>query len=172
MAVRSLAEGRTKFTILTTAPANPAAPTVTELAAGIDASCKIARSGFRFTMVASDTVDDPELCATGKSVAPGPDNADISFTGFRYWLAAGGVDPAADTLFAAVKTKGTVLYAYARSTDDLATTAWAAADPIYLGAKFWVDWPEFDDTTGGWKKWTTRGYAEQTWPNITAAAGA
>ena len=37
MAVKSLADGRTKLAILSTAPADPSAPTVTELTAGIDA---------------------------------------------------------------------------------------------------------------------------------------
>lgn len=169
MAVRVLAKGRTKFTILTTAPANPDAPTAAELEAGIDASCKVATQGFRFTMTASDTVDDSELCATGNAVAPGNDNAEVNFTGYRYYLDAGGVDPAADELFAAVKEKGTVLWAYARSTDKLATEAWAASDEIYLGARFWIDWPQYDDTIAGWKKWTTVGHVEQTWPNIVVA---
>lgn len=166
---RVLAEGRTKFTILTTAPANPAAPTAAELSAGIDASCKVAKNGFSWTMADSETVDDSELCVSDNAVAPGKDNASLSFVVYRYYLNAGGVDTANDTLFAAVKTKGTTLWGYARATEKLATAAWAATDAIYLGAEFWVDWPQYDQSGGGWQKFTVPCKANKTYPNIVVA---
>jgi hypothetical protein len=43
---KSLSDGHAKVAVLTTAPANLASPTVAELNAGIDASCRILRSGF------------------------------------------------------------------------------------------------------------------------------
>ena len=171
-AVRVLAEGRTKFTILTTKPANPASPTAAELNAGLDASCKVTREGFAWSPSDSDTIDDAELCSTSKAVAPGAANADLGFQVYRYYLDAGGVDPAGDTLFAAVKTKGTVLWGYVRQTDKLASAAWAANDEIALGAEFWVDHPQLNIAGSGWTKAKVPCHANNVYPWIKAAAGA
>lgn len=170
MTIRSLAEGHTKFTILTVAPAKPNAPTVAELEAGIDASCKVAKNDFNFSTADSDTVDDAELCATTKAVAPGADNVEVNFRAYRYWLDEGGVDPAADVLFAAVREKGTVLYFYARHTDKLATEPWAAGDEIFLGVEGWVDWPQYNVADAGWNKFITKVHANNVYPQIKVAA--
>lgn len=169
MAIRSLAEGRIKLTLLTTKPANPAAPTAAELNAGIDASCKVTKDGFRWTMTDSDTIDDAPLCVTGKAVAPGPDNYDLAIQIYRYWLVAGGADPAEDVLYDALKTKGTTMWGYVRITDKLGTENWVAGEEIHLGVEFWNDWPQHVD--GGWIKLRVPLRANQGWPHITVAAG-
>ena len=170
MGIRTLAEGHIKLSILTTKPANPGAPTAAELTAGIDASCKVTKDGFRWTLADSDTVDDAALCVSGKAVAPGGDNYDLAIQIYRYWLEAGGGDPDDDDLYAAMKTKGTTLWGYARITDKLGTEPWAANDEIHLGVEFWTDWPQHVD--GGWIKLKVPVLPTQGWPHIKVAAGA
>lgn len=170
MGIRTLAEGHIKLSILTTKPANPAAPTTADLNAGMDVSCKVTKEGFRWTLADSDTVDDAALCATGKSVAPGADNYDLALQIYRYWLEAGGADPDEDEVYTAMKVKGTTLWGYARITDKLGTAPWAAGDEIHLGAEFWTDWPQHVD--GGWIKLKVPVHATQGWPHIKVAAGA
>ena len=169
--VKSLADAGKRFYILTTKPANPAAPTAAELLAGIDASCKVSRENFSWTPTDSDTVDDPELCSTSKAVAPSFDNAELGFQVYRYWLEAGGVDTTADALFTAVKEKGTVLWGYYRHTDDPVGTAPAATDEIVLGAEFWTDHPQ-DPGNSGWLKYRVPCHANQLYPWISVGAGA
>lgn len=169
-AIRVLAEGHVKFSVLTTPPADPRNPTVAELNAGIDASCKVAREGFSWTNADSDTVDDTELCSTSKAQAPGADNAELSFTVYRYYMANGGADPQADSLYNAVKAKGTVLYGYVRISDKLATTAWAADDEVHLGAEFWTDWPQYDTGTSGWQKFKVPCHANKVYPMLKVKA--
>lgn len=163
MAAKSLADEGKRFYILTTKPANPAAPTAAELTAGIDASCKVAREGFAWTPADSDTIDDAELCSTSKAVAPGADNAELNFMLYRYFLDAGGVDPAADELFAAVSQKGTVLWGYYFHNDKKVGTAPVAAEQFVLGAEFWTDWPQ-DPNASGWLKFRVPCHANQVYP--------
>lgn len=145
---KSLADGRVKFAVLTTKPANPAAPTVAELNAGIDASANILFSDFTWTATDSDTVDEKSLADVGNALALGASNWDGGITAFRYFTAAGASDPAADQLFQAIKAKGTTLYCYARKTSKLATAAWASADEIYLGGEVNTDTPQSGESTG------------------------
>ena len=59
---KMIADGKTKFTILTAAPANPEAPTATELNAGIDISCDVLASNFTWGAGDSNTVSEQALC--------------------------------------------------------------------------------------------------------------
>ena len=53
---------------------------------------------------------------------------------FRYFNAGTGVaDPTEDSLFTAMKVKGTTLWIYPRKTGKLETAAWATGDEIFLG---------------------------------------
>lgn len=165
---RVLADGRTKFVILTTAPANPAAPTATELNAGIDLSCKVLTEGFTWGATDSDKVAEKALCETGNANVFGASNFAAAFTLWRYYLAGGGVDAAADAGFAAVKVKGVTLWGYARKTDKLATAAFATADEIYLGAEFTVDLLQ-DPGAGGWLKWRVPCEVQRGYPFIAVA---
>ena len=169
MAVRVLADGKIKFTICTTAPVNPAAPTVAELAAGIDMSCKILDEDFTWSAVDSDTVAEKALCDTGNSESFGPSNFDAAFTLWRYYATGGGIDVSADAGFAAVKTKGATLYGYARRTDKASTAAWAATDEIYLGAEFTNDNPQIPGDKSGWLKWRIPCKVQRGWTWIAAA---
>lgn len=170
--IRSLADEGKRFYILTTKPSDPEAPTAAELAAGIDASMKVARDGFSWTPTDSDTVDDPELGSTSKAVAPSYDNADLGFTVYRYWLDTGGADPTGDALFAAVANKGTVLYGYYFHNDVEVGTDPVAEEQFVLGAEFWVDHPQ-DPMASGWLKFRVPCHANQLYPwgSVAAVAG-
>lgn len=156
---RVLADGKTKFTILTTAPADPAAPTATELNAGIDLSCKVLSEGFEFGPTDSETVDEAALCDEGAAVSFGRSNYSAAFTLWRYFLEAGGADPDEDAGFAAVKAKGATLYGYTRRTDKKATEDWASVDEIRFGAEFTVD--NLQDQAGGWIKYRIPGAVQR-----------
>lgn len=136
----SLAAGHTKFTILTEKPADEQNPTVAELTAGIDMSCKVIANGFNFTFTDSERITGQDaLCVTVSSEELGASKATLDFTLFRYWLEGGGVDPSEDAGFAAVKEKGATLWAYKRKTDKESLEAWEAGDEIAIGARFEVD---------------------------------
>jgi hypothetical protein len=145
---RSLADGRVKFAVLTTKPANPAAPTTAELSAGLDASPSILFSDFTWTATDSDTVDEKSLADVGNAKALGASNWEGSITAFRQFTSAGASDPAADQLFQAIKAKGTTLWCYARKTSKLATADWATGDEIYLGGEVNTDTPQHGEAAG------------------------
>lgn len=171
---RSLANGHLRFVILTTEPANPEAPTVTELEAGLTDQLQYGKN-LTWTANASDTVDDPSLADTSKSPVPTDANYDGSVTVFRDF----GQDATDDTAFQAMKARGTHLWCYARLTDKLATEAFAASDEIYLGGHVITDTPQFQTGNGGSGSGSD-GYIKATVPlliqegydNITVAAGA
>lgn len=168
---RVLADGKTKFTVLTTAPADPAAPTATELNAGIDLSCDILSSDFTWTATASDTVDEKALCATGNSVVFGSSNYDLGVTLWRQFdSATGAPDTANEAGWEALKEKGTTIYAYARESGKDSTEEWAASDEIYLGGEVVTDLPQRTDGTGFIKRRVVLG-AQRMHDNIEVAAG-
>lgn len=170
---RSLADGKTKFTILTEKPVNPAAPTVTELNAGIDASCNVLASDFSFGAAASDKVSEGALCEDTNASVSGRSNFTAGFTPFRYFDEEGVSDPTeGDDVFQAVKVKGATLWGYARKTSKKSTEDWEAADEIYLGAEFVTDNLTPPSDMGGWIKWRQDADVQAAWPFIAAAAGA
>lgn len=126
---KTLADARTRLVALTTKPANPAAPTVTELTAGIDLSCRILKSDYRLSPVASDTVPDTELCSEGNAVTFGASNYEGSVTPFRYLTEAGKADATNDVAWDTLKEKGTELWLYEREGPKY-DAAWAAADEV------------------------------------------
>lgn len=170
---RSLAEGHTKVAILTTKPAIPTAPTVTELNAGIDAACAILSSDFQFGATDSEKVGEKALCVENNANALGAGNYQATMTPFRYFDATTkNADATADAVFQALKLKGTTLWVYARETAKKSTDAWAAADEIYLGAEILTDTPQPPQDRGGYVKRKVPMEVQTAWDNITAAAGA
>jgi len=168
---RVLADGKTKFTILTTKPADPANPTATELNAGIDASCNVLASDFNWSAADSDKIAEKALCDVGNSNAIGASNYTTGVTLWRYYATAGGIDATADAGFAALKEKGTTVWAYARESDKDSTEPWAASDEIYLGGEVITDTPQRLDGTGFIKRRIPL-EAQRMYDDITVAAGA
>lgn len=169
MGAKVLADGKTKFVILTTKPANPAAPTVAELNAGIDLSMHVLTSDFVFGAVDSDKVAEKALGSSGNANAIGASNYQIGMTIWRKFLTAGGFDAADETGWAAVKEKGATLWAYARQTDKEAAEAFAATDELYLGAEWTNDTPQRTDGTG-FLKYRVPGEVQVGYPFISVAA--
>lgn len=166
--MRVLADRKYKFTILPAKPAVEARPTVAELNGGIEACMKVLADGFRFTPTDSATQSGKALCGANAQVFT-DSNFILAFTIWRYYLAAGGVDPAEDELFDAVKTRGALLWAYARISDKPATEPWAADDEIRIGARFTVDHLQDPDTMG-WISYVVPTSVEDGWTFQTPAA--
>lgn len=145
--MRVLADGRTKFVLLTTEPAVPASPTAAELNAGIDLSFKVLQDNFTFTAGDSDKVAEKALGDINNSNSLGASNFTAGFTLWRQFADGGGFDPVEDAGFEAVKVKGSTVWLYARKTDKLASVAFAAGDEIYLGMEAINDEPQ--DVSGG-----------------------
>lgn len=152
-AVRSLLAGHTKFVILTSRPADPKKPTLAELTAGIDASCRVKGSSFKAGPTDSEKVDSDLLCEEIKGQALGASNYQLEFSPYRYFDPATGKAEAgtgadiADAVFQLVKEKGTELYYYIRRTSKKSKEDFAAGDELlYLaGAN---DWPQPADGDG------------------------
>jgi hypothetical protein len=168
MGARVLADGKTKFTICTTKPVNPAAPTAAELNAGIHLADNVLTSDFTFGAVDSDKVAEKALGASGNANAIGASNYQVGFTIWRKFLTAGGFDTADETGWTALKVKGTTVWAYARQMDKAASAAWASTDEIYLGAEFTTDTPQRTDGTG-FVKYRIPGEVQTGYPFIAVA---
>ena len=173
---KSLADGRTKVALLTVKPADPKKPTIAELEAGIDASCRLNSSDFNVGATDSETIDEKELCVEGNAVALGPSNATIEFTPFRYFdLDTGKAETGTaeaeigDAVFQATKHKGTRLWIYVRETSKLSTAPWEAGDEVD-GYEFITDNPQQLDRTGYIKR-KIKGAFQDLWLNGEVAAG-
>jgi len=167
--VRTLAAGRIKVAVLTAAPANAAAPTTTELNAGIDASAKILASDFLWGATDSDKVAERSLADMNNVNALDASNFTTAMTIFRYFNAGTGVaDPTDDALFTAVKVKGTNLWIYVRRIGKAATAAWASTDEIRLGGNVITDLPQETDA-GGYLKVRVPMEPQTMYPNIAVA---
>lgn len=169
MAVKVLADKKWKFTILTTKPANEAAPTSSELNGGIEACLKIQADGFVHRPVASDVVESKMLCGSKEQVMT-DSNFEQSLRVVRMFLDGGGIDPSEDALFTALKTRGATLWAYGRLTDKDALDPWEDGDEIYLGTKFTPDWAA-PSTEGGWIAADVPCTVQDGWPYIAVDDG-
>lgn len=169
---KSLADGHVKFTLLTTKPANPAAPTAAELNAGIDASCAVLASDFTWSAADSDKVNEKALCTESNANAIGASNFTAGATFFRMFDAStGAVDEDEDEVFQTVKVKGTTVWGYVRETGKLATATWATGDEIALGLEVVTDAPQ-RQPAGGYIKRRVPMEPQTGWAEIEVAAGA
>lgn len=146
----TLADGRTKLTILTTAPANKAAITAAELTAGISAEGKVNKPDYRLSATSSDVVPDQPLSHEGNAQTWGNSNYEGSLTVLRFLTSAGVTDTSEDVLWAAMKAKGTTLWAVER-VGPKSTQAWAAAD-VYEVYEFVTDNPQRPQDRAGYVK--------------------
>lgn len=168
---KSLADGHSKLTILTEAPADPDAPTAAELNAGIDVSCAVLASDFTWSAADSDKVNEKALCTTNNANSIGASNFTAGLTLFRYFDAGtGAVDETEDEAFQALKVKGTTVWGYLRENGKLATVAWAAGDEIVLGLEVQTDVPQRPQNAGGYIKRRVPMEPQNGWPEIEVAA--
>lgn len=107
---KTLADARTRLSILTVAPADLDAIELGEITAGIDASCRLLKSDYRLSPTASDTVDDTELCSEGNAVTFGASNYEGTVTPFWYLDVDGKLVALDNTTWEALKEKGSELW--------------------------------------------------------------
>lgn len=161
---RALAEGKTKVALLNVKPADPYAPTIEELEAGLDISCAVMSSDYSVAPAASETVDEKPLCVDGNAVTFGASNATIEFTLFREFAEDGSPlepedDEIGDAAFQATKTKGTRLWIYQRETRKASRDDWEDGDEVD-GFEFITDHPQQVDRTGFIKRRIIGGFQE------------
>ena len=168
---KTIAEERIKVVALDTPPNKPAAPTVAELTAGTDISCKVLFSDFRLSAVASDTVNEPALCEGGNSAVPGKSNYEGSLTVFRFFNDTGKPVIEEDDAWELFKTKGAELYLYKRIGPRF-DAAWASGQDVeYYHAL--TDSPQDPtDFSGYIKKRVPLFVQGDSNPNAAVAAGA
>lgn len=165
----TLADGRTKFVILTTEPTDPAAPTTTELDAGIEAAQWINKPDFRFSPTDSDTVPDQPLSQAGNATTFGNGNFEWRMTVLRDLGDDGASESGGDEVWAAVNTKGSRIWGYKR-TGPLEATEWTAADEVLYCEGITDDPQEPQDMAGYVKHPLAVG--PQAWGRGVVAAGA
>lgn len=166
--MRVLADGKTKLTLLTESPADPEAPTVTELEGGIDLSCKVVSSDFEFGPTDSETVSEPALCDEGNAEALGRSNYVAAITLWREFMEGGGFHTTDDAAFEALKVKGATVWMYARRTEKKSLDAWAAEDEIFFGAEVANDTPQ--PMNEGWIRYKIPLKVQKGYPFIAADA--
>lgn len=172
MGARVLAEGKPKVALLTTKPADPAKPTATELAAGIDPSCDILTSDFNWSTADSDKIAEKPLCADGNANAIGASNYNTGLTLWRKFdPATGAPDLTNEKAWEALNTKGTTVWIYVRETGKASAEPWAADDEIYLGGEVVTDSPQRTEGSGFIKRRIPL-EAQLMHENIKVAAGA
>lgn len=150
---KTLADARTRLTILTVRPANLRSITLAELTAGIDASCRILKSDYRLSPTGSDTVPDTELCSEGNAVTFGASNYEGTVTAFWYLDEDGKSETLEDVVYQALKLKGTELWFVEREGPRY-EEEWAAADP-YEVYEVVTDNPQKPSDRGGFIKRTS-----------------
>ncbi|UIU47064.1 hypothetical protein [Microcystis phage MinS1] len=168
--VKSLADGHRKFTLLTAEPEDPTNPTVTELNAGIDASCAVLASDFTWTAADSDKFNEGALCDDSNANAIGRSNFTAGFTVFREFdETTKNAHATADAIYQAAKAKGTELWGYLRNTAKTSDEDWAAEDEIELGLKVLTDNPQAPSEAGGYVKRRIPLEPQRGWPDIEVA---
>lgn len=129
-APRTLADGRIKLVAMTVRPKDLSKPTVSELSAGVELSCRILKSDYKLGATASDTISgEALLCDTSNSSALGASNYEASLTPFRFLDGEGKADPENDVAWEALKTKGTTLW-LAEREGPLVDKEWAVGDEV------------------------------------------
>lgn len=164
---KTLADARTRLTILLTAPVNPRAVTVAELEAGIDASCKVLKSDYRLSPTASDTVPDTELCSEGNAVTYGASNYEGSVTPFWYLDEDGKSLVAEDEVYQALREKGTELWFVEREGPRY-EDAHAGGDEYEI-YRVVTDNPQKPSDRGGYIKRTIPLGVQRAWLNGVVA---
>jgi hypothetical protein len=164
----TLADDKTRLTILTTAPVDPAAVTLAELAAGIEAGPHTNKPDFRMSPTGSDTVPDQPLEQGGNAKTWGNSNAEATMTILRDLTALGAGQAPVELLWEAMKAKGTTLWLFKRE-GPVESVAWAADDE-YEHMKVITDEPQNPSDMNGYVKRTIP-LGPQSWGTGTVDAG-
>ena len=152
---KTLADQKIRLTWLTTKPVDPAAPTITELDAGVDLSCSIMKSDYQLGATGDQTISEAALCEPGAGNDMGATDYAGTVTVFRMLDDEGKADLEEETGFQALKAKGTKGWLVERE-----------------GPRYDVDWADgqevetYEVTTGSVQKPSDRsaGYIKRTIP--------
>lgn len=164
---KTLAEGRTAVYLLTQKPANPAAPTATEIKAGKNITCQILKSGYKLGAVASDTVNEPALCSTGNATAFGAANYEAELTLFDFRTADGKADTAEGSALHALKERGTTCWLVERE-GPLESAEITAGDVVDV-YEVVTDAPQKPQERAGYIKRTIPMGVQRAWEGVTVA---
>lgn len=146
--VRTLADGREKWIIMTEKPADPQAVTLAELTAGVNLGDRATRSGTYLRATASDTVADRPFNALNNSQALGASNYEGQIEPYLLLDPATGKPDAVDNeVYELVDTKGTTLWVWKRK-GPLESVAPAASDNYELAEVVADEMQEPSDQSG------------------------
>lgn len=168
---RTLAAENRKLAILVTRPANPAAPTVTELTAGIDASCRLAASDTRLSATDSETINDGAICEGASAKVLGSSNYEGRLAPFRIFDPEdlGRADTEGDKVFQTLKTKGVPVWVVERHTGLRHDVDWKAGQEVSVYEFTPDNWQNPSDQGAGWNKRVIPGTVNTAWLNAAVA---
>ena len=158
---KTLADQRIRLVALTTKPADPKAPTVTELEAGVDLSCSIMKGDYQLGATGDQTVSEPTMCEPGAGNDMGATDYAGQLTVFRMLDEDGKADIDEDVAFQTLKVKGTELWLVERE-GPVYDADWAADQEVSV----------YRVSTGSMQKPSDRfgGYIKRTFPLGVRAA--
>ncbi|MCT1368400.1 hypothetical protein [uncultured Kocuria sp.] len=148
---KTLADGKIRLVYCPTLK-DPTKPTLAELNAGVDLSCRVLKSDFKLSASGSETVDDlAALCDETKPVVYGPSNFEGSLTVFRWYDPnnLGRHDAQGDIAYQTLKVRGTQGYLIKRETGKRYDVAWEAGDEVEVFSIL-TDNPQAPSETGGY----------------------
>lgn len=168
----TLQDGRRKlvaFTTDITEGEDPTALSVASLTNGVDIQCKILKSDFRLSPVASDTVADTPLCSTGNAVVFGASNYEGNVTPFVYYDETGALETDENDVYELFAEKG----AHVWILDRLGKPE---SEPLAEGDHYrlWhviTDEPQDPTDAGGYIKHPTPLGVQRLWRGTLVAGG-
>lgn len=116
----TVADGRLTVAADVTGPKNPAAPTVAELNAATDLSCRLVKSTYHIGAEASQILTgEARICETVDPKIIGPSQYTGTLQPFRFLDINGQPESTEDIAFDLFKEKGTTLWVYERIGADV-----------------------------------------------------
>lgn len=115
---KTLADGRIALWALTAKPKNMTTPTITEINAGKNISCRILKNDYALGAESDTEINEQEMCKKGEGKAPGPTTYAGNITVLRYLDEAGKPVAADDFVWDLIKKKGTTIWLVEREGPD------------------------------------------------------
>ena len=115
---KTLADGRITLWALTAKPKNIATPSIVEIKAGKQISCRILKNDYALGAESDTEINEQEMCKKGEGKAPGPTTYAGNITVLRYLDEAGKPVAADDFVWDLIKKKGTTIWLVEREGPD------------------------------------------------------
>lgn len=148
---KTLADGKVKLVYCPTLK-DPKKPTIAELKAGVDLSCRVLKSDFKLSATDSETVDDlAALCDETNPVVYGPSNFEGVASVFRWYDQSnlGQHDEQGDIAYQTLKVRGTQGFMIKRESGKRYDEEWAAGDEVEVFSIL-TDNPQAPKDAGGY----------------------